>query len=258
MTQYLAHFRASSFISSQVLSQIELFSQVTDVIEQVKVTRRSDHTAMYNFARDLESANQMLTIYSTNWMYAPIHYDSHRVGLPVPLIPMSHGNCSCATSSKCIQPVYLKEQLIPGFVLGCLPFESLFQSTLVCLYNRTCINQINLGNLTVRPLIPPSNRTLSINRTIEELINSAFDMDWSVNISYSRFFQECKPASCSYSYNYRRNFAQIIVTLLGFYGGLTVTLRTLVPYMIQFVHRIIRKCKRMHSHQIHPQNENKF
>ena len=258
VTQYLAHFRASSFISSQVLSQIELFSQVTDVIEQVKVTRRSDHTAMYNFARDLESANQMLTIYSTNWMYAPIHYDSHRVGLPVPLIPMSHGNCSCATSSKCIQPVYLKEQLIPGFVLGCLPFESLFQSTLVCLYNRTCINQINLGNLTVRPLIPPSNRTLSINRTIEELINSAFDMDWSVNISYSRFFQECKPASCSYSYNYRRNFAQIIVTLLGFYGGLTVTLRTLVPYMIQFVHRIIRKCKRMHSHQIHPQNENKF
>jgi hypothetical protein len=122
----------------------------------------------------------------------------------------------------------LNGQVIPGFVLGCLPIESLFRSSLICLYNQTCIDQINLNNLTVTPLIPPANNELSINRTVEDILNNALDLTWSVNISYAEFYNQCSPSSCPCSVNQHRDVIQIIVTLLGLYGGLTVALRYIV------------------------------
>lgn len=257
ITLYASHFLSSTLISAQVLSENQLISQVNDTIKQTTASNRADHSSMYKFARDLENNNQMMTIYSSNWIYSPIKYDSNRIGLPIPLIPVSHGNCSCSISFDCAEPVIYNGKIVPGFVLGCLPFESLFQSTLICLYNQTCIDQININNLSVIPLTPPLNNQLSINRTIEELIDNALDQQWTVNISYSSFFNECQPTSCSYSINQSKNILQIIITLLGLYGGLTVTLRSIVPFIIAFVHQILLIFQQF-KNKIHPQNPQRY
>jgi hypothetical protein len=257
ITAYVSHFLASSFISAQVLSENDLINQVNDSVEQVKASARGDHSSMHNFALDLENVNQMMTIYSTNWVYAPIEYDPNLIGLPIPLEPVSHRNCSCAVSSICSEPITLNGQIVPGFVLGCLPLQSLFQSTLICLYNQTCINQININNLNVTPLIPPANSELSINRTIGDLLDNALDLYWPVDISYTEFFNQCSPASCSYSVNQRQDIIQIIVTLLGLYGGLTVVLRFIVPYIVDLVHRILFKSEQR-TNMIHPTVPDKF
>ena len=247
ITQYASHFLSSAFISAQVIYPSQLISQVNDTVEQVKESSRADHAGYYKFARDLQNANQVMSIFSTNWVYSPIQYDPNRIGLAIPLEPVSHGNCSCATSSSCIEPVLHNNQIVPGFVIGCQPMESLWRSTLACLYNQTCIDQININRLSVTPLSVEFNSSFSIHRTVEELIDNALDQQWSIAINYTKFFSECQPANCFYSTNRQRGVIQIIVTLLGLYGGLTVALRTIVPYMIGLVYKITLKCRTTRS-----------
>jgi hypothetical protein len=133
MIIYVSHFLLSTLISSQVLTKTQLISQVDDTIRQVQATSRVDHSSLYKCTRDLIHDNQLISIYSTNWIYSPIKYDRNLIGLPIPLKPVSHGNCLCSTSSTRVEPVNHNGQIIPGFFVGCLPMESIFQSTLICL-----------------------------------------------------------------------------------------------------------------------------
>ncbi|CAF1343282.1 unnamed protein product [Rotaria sp. Silwood1] len=218
MVRYASTFLSSSLISAQVITQIQLISQVNDTIEQIQAISRVDRSSLWKCGRDLINDNQILSIYSTNWIFSPIKYNPNLIGLPIPLKPVSHGNCSCATSSACVEPVYYNGQIVLGFVVGCHPMQSLFQSTLICLYNQSCVDQININQLPVTSLIASSNNQYPINRTIEQLIDAAFDEQWSVDIDYPRFFNECQPTTCVYSISARRDSIQIIITLLGFYG----------------------------------------
>ncbi|CAF3929747.1 unnamed protein product [Rotaria sp. Silwood1] len=253
MVRYASTFLSSSLISAQVITQIQLISQVNDTIEQIQAISRVDRSSLWKCGRDLINDNQILSIYSTNWIFSPIKYNPNLIGLPIPLKPVSHGNCSCATSSACVEPVYYNGQIVLGFVVGCHPMQSLFQSTLICLYNQSCVDQININQLPVTSLIASSNNQYPINRTIEQLIDAAFDEQWSVDIDYPRFFNECQPTTCVYSISARRDSIQIIITLLGFYGGLTITLRTIAPYIVVFIYKIIHKF-RSFKNRIHSQN----
>ena len=158
---------------------------------------------MHQFSRDLQNMNQLMSIYSTNGIFSPIQYDPNLIGLPIPLEPVSHGNCSCATSSSCIELVVYNNQIVPGFNVGCLLLETLFQSTLVCLYNQTCMDQININYLPVGLLNARSNHGFSINRSVELLIDNFLDQQRVVSIDCAKFFTECQPANCFYSTSHR-------------------------------------------------------
>ena len=68
---------------------------------------------------------------------------------------------------------------------------------------------------------------------------------WSKNISYQSFFDQCAPEYCTYSINQRRDILLIITVLLGFFGGLNVTLKLLTPMIIRFISWIITHRRRM-------------
>ena len=125
ITQCVSHFLASSLISVQVLFETQLITQVNDTLEHAKAASQADHSAMYGFSRAREDDIQIMIIYSTNWVFAPVKYDPSLVGLPIPLLPVSHGNCSCGVSYKCLVPITLDGQVVRGLVLGCLPLESI-------------------------------------------------------------------------------------------------------------------------------------
>ena len=158
MLRYAASFLSSSFISSQVITEVQLIRRVSDTIAQINAISKADHSTLYKCSRDLINDNQLLSVYSTNWVPAPREFDPNLIGLPIPLVPVSHGNCSCATSSACVEPVHYNGHIVPGFVVSCHPMQSIFQSTLACLYNQTCIEQINFHNLSVTSLITPSKQ----------------------------------------------------------------------------------------------------
>lgn len=257
MVRYSSRFLSSTLISAQVLTRTELINHVDDTITQIKAISRADHSSLYKCARDLMSDNQLMSVYSTNWIYSPVKYDPNFSGLPIPLKPVSHGNCSCFTSSTCREPVQHNGEIVPGFVVGCLPMSSIFQSTLICLYNKTCIDRININSLPVTSLLNQSNNQYPIDRTIEQLVDNAFDEQWSIHIDYSQFFNECQPAKCFYAVSHQKEAVQIIITLLGLYGGLTVAFRFIVPYIIAFVYCLIFKCRHLNNN-VQPQNHQRY
>ena len=257
ITHYVSHFLSTVMISDRMLSRDQLSTQVNAAVEQAKTASRADQSAMYKFARDLEHSNQMMTVYSTNWAFTPIEFDPTRVGLPIPLTPISYGNCSCSISTQCSGPLLHQGQPVPGFRLSCLPTQSFFQTTLICLYNQTCIDQINIDRLPIAPLVSRSQSPLTINRTVEQLLENALDLEWFVELSYADFYDQCEPTSCTYSTSSRKDGFQILITLLGLYGGLAVTLRTIVPLIIDVLRKIFKMC-RLSQADIHPTTTARF
>lgn len=74
--------------------------------------------------------------------------------------------------------------------------------------------------------------------------------EWIVNVSYARYFAQCAPNVCTYSYIDDASALYVANTLLGLYGGLTVVLDWWCPYLVKRVHQI--KVNHNKKRRIHP------
>ena len=140
---------------------------------------------------------------------------------------------------------------------GCFPIESLLLSSIQCLYNETCLDLIHsfinssmTGNFT--PLDTNIISRFPQNITLNSIAQDLFIEALEANISFDAYFTECRPSFCSYSITKYWSILPIITTILGLYGGLTVALQLVVPYLFNILTRLIsrteiqentRKCK---------------
>ena len=239
------YFLTRQIISDHVIPENEFRSQINSDTDQIRRSFASTFVSLIQAARDFTQVNQLLSVYSLNWIYLP-QYDLNMSYYRIPTQLVSHGqNCSCATSSTCTESIFIDGQLIPGFRLGCSSLESLLRSSLICLYNQTCLDLINIGNLsTINPLNDSLSSRFLPNMTVEELIPSMFLETWSSNLSYAAFFTQCHPLSCSYSVSQQKNTLQIITILLSIYGGLTMILRYIAPVLNNISIKIMNKFRR--------------
>jgi hypothetical protein len=225
-------FRGTLF-RAKIIPKQQLLSQMSVIADSMISWSTNDFVSLLRDARGGLQINQLMHVFSSNWIYSP-RDNRNLPNYRIPTSPVPHGsNCSCAISPSCTAPVFVGDQSVPGFVLGCYSIESLLRSTLTCLYNGTCIQLINFGNLSsVSPLDPALPSRYSINSTVDDMSFGAFVEEWSLNISYSAFFSTCNPAVCTYSMSQRKDILQVITILLGVYGGLTLILRTLIPRLM--------------------------
>jgi len=122
---------------------------------------------------------------------------------------------------------------LSGLVIGCLPIESLFHSTLECFYNQTCLDLIRHSidsSKTFSILRKPSN--FSRETTFENLTKQMFIEEIRINQSYSTYFQQCQPLLCQFNQKQKQDFLEIFTSIVSFYGGLTVILHFLVRYLV--------------------------
>jgi hypothetical protein len=238
----LSYTLSGSINNVYCIPEAQVLSQINQDVTAMSNTFTFFFVSLLQVVRDSTHDNQLLNIYSSNWVFGP-RYGAKIPDDPIFTQPVSHGpNCSCAISPTCTEPIFLDGQIIPGFVLGCIPLESLLRSTLLCLYNQTCIDLININNLpSIRPLDASSFTRFELNTTVDELAMDMFVEEWSLNVSYSNYFNECKPTVCSYWVSQRKNTLQLVTILLGIYGGLTTILYVVVPYLIIIFHRIMLK-----------------
>ncbi len=71
-----------------------------------------------------------------------------------------------------------------------------------------------------------------INTTIAELLGQLFIESWSSNLSYTSYFTKCQPAFCSYVVNTQKSALEIVTTITGLIGGLSIVLRLVIPYAV--------------------------
>lgn len=132
-------------------------------------------------------------------------------------------------------------EFVAGWKTGCWLMESLLQSSLQTFYNQTAFNQILAfinssvlsNHFTALNISEKSH--FSSNTTIDILVDRLFLDEFVKTFNYSSYYSRCQPQFCQYTFNQQSEPLYIITSLLGLYGGLSVVLRLIIPYLVKFL-----------------------
>ncbi|CAF0846054.1 unnamed protein product [Adineta steineri] len=201
------------------------------------------------------SRNGLVSSLTTNWYPiifnetsgGKIYMQAHRYNL---------SSCNCATSTTCMEPMTLElhsglNWIVPGMMIGCLPFETMLQSTAECIYDQNCLNNISqqLAIESFLPLSASRTRFKPINtQKFQSIADELFIEDWRVNVSYENYFNSCQPETCSYTLWKRFNISHSLSTLLTIYSGVCILLEIFIPLGFKFGQKYL--CRR--NGQIRP------
>ncbi|CAF0878329.1 unnamed protein product [Adineta steineri] len=137
--------------------------------------------------------------------------------------------------------------VVNGFFGSCTPLEGLLSSTLACLYDIKCIHLL----IDYFPAIKQiqSNWTGSVlyskyeNVSVEDLATNLFIEAWSPKTNYSEYFHECAPSRCTYTTTDYTDFSYAVILLISLYGGLTIILRLIAPFLINISLKFKRRLR---------------
>ncbi|UJR20154.1 hypothetical protein I4U23_023286 [Adineta vaga] len=148
---------------------------------------------------------------------------------------------------------------ILGLMAGCLPLETIRQSTLECLYEQSCLDILTLQPNISRPR--PLNKSLTkfpLNTTIGFMFDkSLFIESWQTKLNFEDYYQACAPQSLTYSYESRFRLASIITICISAFGGLVIAWDFVTPVIVKIWTLI--KWKKQHmktSNQIDNEQQN--
>jgi hypothetical protein len=244
----------------QVMSRIQFNNQINDTIQRFQKKIPIEFTRTLDLIRIAIQGNALVAVFSLNWRFIVPEKSKEKNASfrmeSISYINIKHNtSCSCITSHTCTMPAQLlpsnvTPSVLEGLVMGCNQLETVLLSSLFCFYSLTCINDIRL-TLELDPFDPkdftdivypfqlnPSLTRFNVNATIETLASEMFIESWTSNVSYERFFNSCAPSSCTYKYYYRFDALGLLTTFLTVYGGLSLGIRFIVPYLVQMIKRI--------------------
>ncbi|CAF0721657.1 unnamed protein product [Adineta steineri] len=236
----------SAFLTNKLVTleamSFSLFQAQTDSLTAAFIAQTPDKfRRTQSFIYETFRANQLLTIFGTNWQLAYTTAANNYIIGTVPRTSFGN-NYSCITSLDSFsRPLYIDANsntiALPGVVASCLPIDGIRLSTLECFFNSNCI--LNLTSIAstrsttiwiAKPLNASTPSNYTSNTLIGSLIDSLFVEDWGIQSNYSSYYASCAPYSCSYKYIDHNTILYIITTMLGLYGGLVVILRFVVWY----------------------------
>ncbi|CAF1337681.1 unnamed protein product [Adineta steineri] len=204
------------------------------------------------------NGDAFVSSYFLNW-YWWRELNSTFTTIPISPIIMKDG-CSCGTQSDCIDSGGIYYSLnnheifaMPGLHIGCSVVETLLYSTFECLYNQTCIDlllnyatsvydQFTYG-MNISAIDSSIGSRFKTNTMIQILADELFIEEWKINSSYSLFYSQCAPIYCSYKTQKDDYAIYIISKILGLYGGLTVSLRFIIPLITKIIYNSIKRCR---------------
>ncbi|UJR19355.1 hypothetical protein I4U23_022484 [Adineta vaga] len=254
----LIDFLATSLVETSPNPSVNNFQNlIQDKIEQFKIELPLSILRILDLLREITHVNQLATISRNNWKFLQINQTSQindSQGITAMMVPVRYDNCDCGLSKYCTKSMIdWNDDIILGLMTGCYPLEALLQSSLECFYNETCflimteINSYYIDASSTILNISTASRFRS-DMKFEEILKNLFIEQWSMNISYERYYKVCAPSFCSYSYLESVPISEIIKNLLGLYGGLTIIIQTIVvPLLIQLTIFIKRPFRRVEN-----------
>ena len=244
----LNQFYSSQYVSASV-TPFDLFqSQTKALIEHFRSSTINTLLSSLLLIRKTTQSNALQTGQLSN---IKIQFTPNL--LLVSLVPLSYSGCSCIASAVCLEQSSIygyfnstRFFLIPGFYDGCYVVEALLRSTLECFYDQACINTIQ-SYMSMSPTLSitalnsslPSN--YSVNSTINELLGKLMIEEWNPSILHNKYYEECRPAQCTYTYTTRNDVICIITTLIGLVGGLVTVLKLFVALLVKLFAYCTRK-----------------
>ncbi|CAF3568586.1 unnamed protein product [Adineta steineri] len=243
----LSLFLNSTFVSTSMIN-FDIFHQQIDAT----LFNFKSNSVSSNFRYSLElirgvySGSAFISAFGTNW--SPVIREvAHLATIYMQPKRYNLSSCNCATSKKCVETMKLRLEsgspwAVPGMLSGCLPLDSMLESTLECLYDQTCIDKISDAldsSIRYTPLITDHTRFHPINiMKLNNITKQLFIEKWSESVSFEAYFNACHIDKCSYTISKRFNIGYVSSTVIAFYGGLSVGLTLTIP----LVFKIVKKC----------------
>ncbi|UJR38740.1 hypothetical protein I4U23_031405 [Adineta vaga] len=242
VTNNLIRFSSKTLINKQIQSYEIVQSQTENAILRFRSSICKIFVLTLNFIREVSQGNGILSSIYSNWYFQTLRKEDLAFLWTKPRSYGNNNNCSCATDSTCSSPAKIANSSIPGFRIGCYVIDSLLQSTLECLYDISCINLLKYFYSVQDVIVSPLNTSLSSsNETVQNLVDRLLINEWKFNISYENYYHTCSPHSCRYLIQERSDVLYIIVTIIGFYGGLPVALKIIAPLIMNIGQYFLRR-----------------
>ncbi|CAF1054316.1 unnamed protein product [Adineta steineri] len=251
----LRTFNSTHLVTGQVFSRPE-FNEIIDV-----VTHNFQNNLLENENRTAKvillaiAQNGFLSALRTNYFIQSKNFqDSFLIYSELYLRKNSTASCNCRLEeNQCTYPAYTFHNStitkfdklsmsepsagskIAGFMAGCLPMESLRQSTLECLYDQSCIDILSLQPDISRPKpLQRSSTRFSPDLTVGSMFDeSLFIESWQNETSFETYFSLCAPRSLTYTYEGRFHLAAIITISISAFGGLCILWDFVTPAIVK-------------------------
>ncbi|CAF3841579.1 unnamed protein product, partial [Adineta steineri] len=140
---------------------------------------------------------------------------------------------------------------VPGVLVGPFILTAVLQSNLACLYNESCLSNLNTYlNDSLSPFnatsltMPPSASPFP---TINDLAEKLMVDSWQLNSSYQHYFNACHPLTCTYTYSHQFDVLFIITTVISFIGGIVTVLMIVILPTVTFLRKKVKNFKRLLS-----------
>ena len=250
----IREYQERRFVSNQILPKALFEAETNTSMKQFQSSTSRIFRSILASIRAATQGNALITLLETNWVSK---LEQYALGVPLLTVPFVHNNsnCSCATSSSCLEPTaFLNDSKVPYYTVenifqGCTPLDSILMSSLSCFFSETCLTAflgaIPLANFLTRPgkrffsMAPlnfsSNNSRFQANDTLETIINALFIDSWSSDISYARYFNACQPLHCTYLHEQRLDVVFVVTTFLSVFSGLSTILRYSIPHVMRIV-----------------------
>lgn len=244
MSNSLRQFYSNQYVTAYVVS-FELFqSQIRLIIDQFRASLVDDYSLSLAIIHETTEGNALQSVQMTN-------YELYEHNQTVRVRPSLYHNCSCAYSSTCIIPAafynytnYTVSYTVPGMYTGCYFIKSLLLSNLQCMYHKSCVIRLQdiywwAESLEMKVLDQSIKSFYTPTSTIQQLIDRLMIEQWNSSIMFDKYYNECKPVQCTYSYQTRNDAIYIITTLVSLVGGLVTVLKITIPKFVSVYRRFI-------------------
>ncbi|CAF1382504.1 unnamed protein product [Adineta steineri] len=241
----LTLFLNSTLITVEILEPDLFEKKINTTINNFRFnTMHSNFLYPLQLIRNMYSGNGLISALTTNWHPVVAHEAaSGRIYMQAQKYNLS--SCNCATMPACVEPMSLELKsgsnwTVPGTMIGCLPLESMLESTLECIYDQYCLNiitQMLLGG-SIQPLFSTRTRFKPINTTkLTTIASELFIEDWGVEFVYEKYFASCQPKTCSYTSSERFQIMDSMGTIFTIYGGICILLQFIIPIGFKLVYK---------------------
>ncbi|CAF4845175.1 unnamed protein product [Rotaria sp. Silwood1] len=143
---------------------------------------------------------------------------------------------------------------IPGLFTGCLTDEGIRHSSLICLFNQTCVDLMSywLNASNVLALDANILNHFTPHSTIDEMVNEVFVDLWNYSASYHDFYQQCRPDRCSYKLSEHNSVWLIVTAVFSLIGGLMKILQIAIPHVLRIIFSLYSRFERWWHRQPPP------
>ncbi|CAF1126765.1 unnamed protein product [Adineta steineri] len=269
VSQNLLDLDNNEFINNYLLSQEQVEDKVNGTIEFFKNSASSRIISFLNYLRTTTQADYLISALNTNYLIANEHHPSddpkrdnnilksgetkysnksNDASLDGQSMGCSNTNPTTTVSfseTSHVEKYYDRSTwtrprpnvtVVSGFLTACTPLEAILQSTLDCLYIDKCLQFLmnyfpaisQMQKNWTNSVLSPTHEKHSVNDYLEDL----FIEEWSTKMNYSKYSDKCNASMCTYMITDQTNFYSAITLFISLYGGLTIILRLIAPFLI--------------------------